>query len=204
LYSRCYFSLVFQAWYKCFDKGLSMDNNRQEAVAIFAGGCFWCTEPVFMQLKGVTKVVSGYIGGHTLNPTYKDICNGDTGHAEGIQIHYNAAEISYGQLLEVFLVAHDPTTLNRQGNDVGTQYRSAIFYLDDAQRESALQIVQEFDEAHVYSAPIVTEVVPATTFYPAEDYHQYYFAKNPSQPYCLAVAAPKAAKIRQKYAQLIK
>ncbi|OZA05380.1 MAG: peptide-methionine (S)-S-oxide reductase [Methylophilaceae bacterium 17-44-8] len=181
-----------------------MDNNRQEAVAIFAGGCFWCTEPVFMQLKGVTKVVSGYIGGHTLNPTYKDICNGDTGHAEGIQIHYNAAEISYGQLLEVFLVAHDPTTLNRQGNDVGTQYRSAIFYLDDAQRESALQIVQEFDEAHVYSAPIVTEVVPATTFYPAEDYHQYYFAKNPSQPYCLAVAAPKAAKIRQKYAQLIK
>ncbi len=181
-----------------------MDNNRQEAIAIFAGGCFWCTEPVFSQLKGVTKVVSGYIGGHTLNPTYKDICNGDTGHAEGIQIHYNPAEISYGQLVEVFLVAHDPTTLNRQGNDVGTQYRSAIFYLDDAQHESALEIIQEFDEAHVYSAPIVTEVVPATTFYPAEDYHQYYFAKNPSQPYCLAVAAPKAAKIRQKYAQLIK
>lgn len=181
-----------------------MDNNQQDAIAIFAGGCFWCTEPVFTQLKGVSRVVSGYIGGHTQNPTYKDICNGDTGHAEGIQIHFNAAEISYGQLLEVFLVAHDPTTLNRQGNDVGTQYRSAIFYLDDAQRESALQVIQAFNEAYVYNAPIVTEVVPATTFYPAEDYHQYYFAKNPSQPYCLAVAAPKAAKIRQKYAQLIK
>lgn len=177
-------------------------NNEQ--IAIFAGGCFWCTEPVFTQLKGVSKVVSGYIGGHTLNPTYKDICNGDTGHAEAIEIHYNAAEISYGQLLEVFLVAHDPTTPNRQGNDIGTQYRSAVFYLDDAQRESAKQIIQEFDERHIYNAPIVTEVVPATTFYPAEDYHQYYFAKNPSQPYCLAVAAPKAAKIRQKYAQLIK
>jgi peptide-methionine (S)-S-oxide reductase len=181
-----------------------MNNNTQDAIAIFAGGCFWCTEPVFTQLKGVSKVVSGYIGGHTLNPTYKEICNGDTGHAEGIQIHYNPAEISYGQLLEVFLVAHDPTTPNRQGNDIGTQYRSAIFYLDDAQRESAKQIIQEFDERHIYNAPIVTEVVPATTFYPAEDYHQYYFAKNPSQPYCLAVAAPKAAKIRQKYAQLIK
>jgi peptide-methionine (S)-S-oxide reductase len=177
-------------------------NNEQ--IAVFAGGCFWCTEPVFTQLKGVSKVVSGYIGGHTINPTYKDICNGDTGHAEAIEIHYNAAEISYGQLLEVFLVAHDPTTPNRQGNDIGTQYRSAVFYLDDAQRDSARQIIQEFDERHIYNAPIVTEVVPATTFYPAEDYHQYYFAKNPSQPYCLAVAAPKAAKIRQKYAQLIK
>lgn len=181
-----------------------MDNNKQEAVAIFAGGCFWCTEPVFSQLRGVSKVVSGYIGGHTKNPTYKDICNGDTGHAEGIEIHFNAAEISYGQLVEIFLVAHDPTTPNRQGADVGTQYRSAIFYLDDAQRESALQTIQEFDEAHVYSAPIVTEVTPAKTFYPAEDYHQYYFAKNPSQPYCVAVAAPKAAKIRQKYAQWLK
>lgn len=181
-----------------------MDNNRQDAIAIFAGGCFWCTEPVFSQLKGVSRVVSGYIGGHTQNPTYKAICNGDTGHAEGIEIHFNAAEISYGQLVEVFLVAHDPTTLNRQGNDIGTQYRSAIFYLDEAQRESAKQIIAEFDERHIYNSPIVTEVVPATTFYPAEDYHQYYFAKNPSQPYCLAVAAPKAAKIRQKYTQLIK
>lgn len=181
-----------------------MDNNTQDAIAIFAGGCFWCTEPVFSQLRGVHKVVSGYIGGHTQNPTYKSICNGDTGHAEGIEIHYNAAEISYGQLVEIFLVAHDPTTLNRQGNDIGTQYRSAIFYLDDAQRESARQIIAEFDERHIYNDPIVTEVVPATTFYPAEDYHQYYFAENPNQPYCLAVAAPKAAKIRQKYAQLIK
>lgn len=181
-----------------------MNHNGQDAIAIFAGGCFWCTEPVFSQLKGVNKVVSGYTGGHTLNPTYKDICNGDTGHAEAIEIHFNPGDISYGQLVEVFLVAHDPTTLNRQGNDIGTQYRSAIFYLDDAQHESAMQLIAEFDERHIYHDPIVTEVVPAVTFYPAEDYQQYYFAKNPSQPYCLAVAAPKAAKIRQKYAQLIK
>jgi peptide-methionine (S)-S-oxide reductase len=173
-------------------------------IAIFAGGCFWCTEPVFTQLKGVNKVVSGYTGGHMQNPTYQAICNGDTGHAEAIEIHFNPTEISYSQLLEVFLVAHDPTTLNRQGNDVGTQYRSAVFYLDDKQHECALHMIQSFEDAHVYHAPIVTEVVPATKFYAAEDYHQYYFAKNPSQPYCLAVAVPKAAKIRAKYAHLIK
>jgi peptide-methionine (S)-S-oxide reductase len=181
-----------------------MKNHQHESTAIFAGGCFWCTEPVFSQLKGVSKVESGYIGGHTANPTYKDICNGDTGHAEGIKITFDDDVVSYDTLLEIFLVSHDPTTPNRQGNDIGTQYRSAIFYLDDAQRESALQIIQEFDERHIYNAPIVTEVTPATTFYPAEDYHQYYFDKNPANPYCMAVAAPKAAKIRAKYAQLIK
>lgn len=173
-------------------------------IAIFAGGCFWCTEPVFTQLKGVLKVESGYIGGHTLNPTYKDICNGDTGHAEGIRITFDASLVSYATLLEVFLVAHDPTTLNRQGNDVGTQYRSAIFYLDEAQRQAANAMIKTFEDNQIYSAPIVTEVTAASTFYPAEDYHQYYFAKNPSNPYCLAVAAPKAAKIRAKYSILIK
>jgi peptide-methionine (S)-S-oxide reductase len=173
-------------------------------IATFAGGCFWCTEPVFSQLKGVTQVVSGYTGGHTLNPTYKAICNGDTGHAEAIQIHYNPDEIDYATLVEVFLVAHDPTTPNRQGADVGTQYRSAIFYQDNEQMLTAKEVIDAFEEKQVYSSPIVTELIPAQTFYPAEDYHQYYFAKNPSQPYCLAVAAPKAAKIRAKYASLIK
>jgi peptide-methionine (S)-S-oxide reductase len=178
--------------------------SQKTEIAIFAGGCFWCTEPVFSQLNGVDKVESGYIGGHTLNPTYKDICNGDTGHAEGIRITYDADTISYTMLVEIFLVAHDPTTLNRQGNDVGTQYRSAIFYLDDAQQQVAKTVIKAFEEAQVYNMPIVTEVTAATRFYPAEDYHQYYFAKNPANPYCLAVAAPKAAKIRAKYAELIK
>ncbi|HAF01908.1 MAG TPA: peptide-methionine (S)-S-oxide reductase [Methylophilaceae bacterium] len=175
-----------------------------EQTAIFAGGCFWCTEPVFSQLKGVSSVVSGYIGGHTLNPTYKDISNGDTGHAEAIKITFDASVLSFDTLVEVFLVAHDPTTLNRQGNDVGTQYRSAIFYQNAAQLEAARHMIQAFEDAQVYDSPIVTELSAATQFYAAEDYHQYYFAKNPSQPYCLAVAAPKAAKIRAKYAHLVK
>ncbi len=176
----------------------------QTHIAIFAGGCFWCTEPVFNQLKGVSQVVSGYIGGHTTNPTYKDICNGDTGHAEAIKISFDTNIISFETLLEIFLVAHDPTTPNRQGNDIGTQYRSAVFCQDAAQRESTQKVIDAFNNAAIYNAPIVTEINDASTFYPAEDYHQYYFAKNPNQPYCLAVAAPKAAKIRKHYAQLIK
>ena len=175
-----------------------------EQIAIFAGGCFWCTEPVFSQLKGVVKVESGYIGGHTENPTYKTICNGDTSHAEGIRITFDAELISFETLLEVFLVSHDPTTLNRQGNDIGTQYRSAVFCQNDAQMELTVNMINTFNQAGIYDAPIVTEVNGANTFYPAEDYHQYYFAKNPSNPYCMAVAAPKAAKIRAKYAALIK
>lgn len=176
----------------------------QTQIAIFAGGCFWCTEPVFSQLNGVNQVVSGYIGGHTSNPTYKDICNGDTGHAEAIKITFDADVISFETLLEIFLVAHDPTTPNRQGNDIGTQYRSAVFCQDTAQRESTQKVIDAFNNAAIYNAPIVTEINDAATFYPAEDYHQYYFAKNPNQPYCLAVAAPKAAKIRKHYANLIK
>ena len=172
--------------------------------AVFAGGCFWCTEPVFSQLKGVSKVVSGYIGGHTNNPTYKDICNGDTGHAEAVQITFDADQVSFETLLEVFMVSHDPTTPNRQGNDVGTQYRSAVFCQNDTQRETTMSMITEFNAAHIFGAPIVTEINGADTFYPAEGYHQYYFDKNPNQPYCMAVAAPKAAKIRAKYSQLIK
>lgn len=173
-------------------------------IAVFAGGCFWCTEPVFTQLKGVSKVVSGYIGGHTLNPTYKDICNGDTGHAEGIEITFDADIVSFETLLEIFFVSHDPTTPNRQGNDVGTQYRSAVFCQNDAQRTATIKMIAELEAEQVFNAPIVTQVNGAETFYSAEAYHQYYFAKNPAQPYCLAVAAPKAAKIRAKYAALIK
>jgi|SRR5450830_717873 len=176
----------------------------KEQIAVFAGGCFWCTEPVFSQLKGVSKVVSGYIGGHTLNPTYKDICNGDTGHAEAIQITFDAEQISFETLLEIFFVSHDPTTLNRQGNDVGTQYRSAVFCQNAEQRNAVNKMITEFNAAHIFNAPIVTQINDADTFYPAEGYHQYYFDKNPNQPYCMAVAAPKAAKIRAKYAALIK
>ena len=176
----------------------------KEQIAIFAGGCFWCTEPVFSQLKGVHKVESGYIGGHTLNPTYKAICNGDTGHAEGIRITFDADLVSFETLLEVFLVSHDPTTPNRQGNDVGTQYRSAIFCQNDSQKLATMKMIEAFNQQAIYNAPIVTEINAANTFYPAEDYHQYYFAKNPGNPYGMAVAAPKAAKIRAKYAALIK
>ncbi len=175
-----------------------------EQVAIFAGGCFWCTEPVFSQLKGVIKVESGYIGGHTENPTYKTICNGDTGHAEAVRITFDEEIVSFETLLEVFFVSHDPTTLNRQGNDVGTQYRSVVFCQNATQKEATEAMIASFNAAAIYSAPIVTQVNGASTFYPAEDYHQYYFAKNPSNPYCMAVAAPKAAKIRAKYADLIK
>jgi peptide-methionine (S)-S-oxide reductase len=172
--------------------------------AIFAGGCFWCTEPVFTQLKGVIKVESGYIGGHTENPTYKTICNGDTGHAEGIRITFDPELISFETLLEVFLVSHDPTTPNRQGNDIGTQYRSAVFCQNEAQTQATVHMINQFNQAGIYNAPIITEINSASQFYPAEDYHQYYFAKNPGNPYCMAVAAPKAAKIRAKYAALIK
>ncbi|OIR12532.1 peptide methionine sulfoxide reductase MsrA [mine drainage metagenome] len=177
-------------------------NNQQ--IAIFAGGCFWCTEPVFSQLKGVSKVVSGYIGGHTVDPTYKTICNGDTGHAEAVQIYFDASQISFETLLEIFFVSHDPTTPNRQGHDIGTQYRSAVFCQNEEQHAAVEKMIASLNDASTFSAPIVTEINGAKTFYPAEDYHQYYFSNNPNQPYCMALAAPKAAKIRAEYALLIK
>ena len=177
--------------------------DKQE-VAIFAGGCFWCTEPVFSQLKGVSAVISGYIGGHTQNPTYKTIGGGNTGHAEAIQISFDNQKISFETLLEIFFVSHDPTTPNRQGNDIGTQYRSAVFCQSAAQYEAAEKMIASLNAAHVFNAAIVTEIYGAERFYAAEDYHQYFFANNPNQPYCLAVAAPKSAKVREKYADLIK
>lgn len=175
-----------------------------DKLAVLAGGCFWCLEPVFSQLKGVHNVVSGYIGGHSANPTYKQVCNGDTGHAEAIQIAFDPAQISFEELLEIFFASHDPTTPNRQGNDVGTQYRSAIFCQDEEQRHIAEQVIRRMNEEKVFPSQIVTQINAASTFYPAEDYHQRYYENNPNQPYCMVVAAPKVAKIRAKYSNKIK
>ncbi len=168
--------------------------------ATLAGGCFWCLEAVYDQVIGVQDVVSGYTGGHVPNPTYRQVCDGNTGHAEAVQIRFDPSQISYRELLEIFFSIHDPTTLNRQGADVGTQYRSAIFYHSEEQRQIAEQLVRELSEQQVFRNPIVTEIVPATTFYPAEDYHQEYFARNPYQPYCQFVVAPKVAKFHKLFA----
>jgi len=174
------------------------------AKATFAGGCFWCTEAVYAELKGVKSVTSGYIGGSVPNPTYKDVCTGQTGHAEAIEIEYDPTVVPFEKLLEVFFATHDPTTLNRQGADVGTQYRSGIFYHDDDQKRIAAEVIAKLDAAEVFPGRIVTEVTKAGVFYPAEDYHQDYFANNPAQPYCQAVAAPKVAKVRKVFKDLVK
>ncbi|MCL4252932.1 MAG: peptide-methionine (S)-S-oxide reductase MsrA [Anaerolineae bacterium] len=164
-----------------------------------AGGCFWCLEAVYDELRGVTDVVSGYMGGQTLNPTYKQICTGTTGHAEVVQLTYDPNIISTRQILDVFFTIHDPTTLNRQGADVGTQYRSAIFYHSDAQKQIAEATIAEITETRLWANPIVTEVTPADTFYPAEAYHQNYYVNNPYAGYCQVVIAPKVAKFRSKF-----
>ena len=168
--------------------------------ATLAGGCFWCIESVFNRIRGVESAVSGYMGGHTLNPTYKDICRGDTGHAEVVQVQFDPAQISYRDVLDIFFALHDPTQKNRQGNDVGTQYRSAIFYHSPAQQATAIEVIDELTAERAFAQPIVTEVVPAQTFYPAEDYHQGYFDANPDQAYCQYVVAPKVVKARAKFA----
>lgn len=173
-------------------------------VATFAGGCFWCTEAVFLEIKGVEKVVSGYIGGKTKNPTYKDICTGETGHAEAIQITYNPKEVAYEDLLEVFFGTHDPTTLNRQGADVGTQYRSEIFYHSEAQKVKAANYIELLVKEKLYDKSIVTKISSATQFYPAEDYHQNYYNQNSSQGYCQMVIAPKLEKLHKYYKSKLK
>ena len=173
-------------------------------VATFAGGCFWCTEAVFLEIKGVEKVVSGYIGGKTVNPTYKDICTGETGHAEAIQITFNPNEVAFEDLLEVFFGTHDPTTLNRQGADVGTQYRSEIFYHSETQKTKAENYIQLLEKEKLYDKKIVTKVSSATVFYPAEDYHQNYYNQNSSQGYCQMVIAPKLEKLRKYYKSKLK
>ena len=177
---------------------------KETQLATLAGGCFWCLEAVFEQLRGVTKVQSGYAGGHVPNPSYEAVCTGTTGHAEVVQVAFDPAIVSYRDLLGVFFTLHDPTTLNAQGGDVGTQYRSAIFYHDDEQRRSAEEVVRELEAEHVFDDPVVTEIAPLTTFYPAEEYHREYYRRNPNQPYCRAVIAPKVAKLRSKYLEKLK
>lgn len=176
----------------------------QPDIATLAGGCFWCLEAPLQHLAGVRAVVSGYMGGHVANPSYKLVCQGDTGHAEVIQVHFDPKQISYRDLLEIFFALHDPTTLNRQGNDTGTQYRSAVFYHAEEQRETAEQCIAQLTADRVWPSPIVTQVVPAATFYPAEEYHQHYFERNPYQPYCMAVVGPKVAKLRAKFSSRLK
>ena len=179
-------------------------DHRDKEVATLGGGCFWCLEAVFEQLRGVEKVVSGYSGGSMPNPSYKQVCGGTTGHAEVVQVTFDPQVITFRQLLEVFFDVHDPTTLNRQGGDVGPQYRSVIFYHDPGQKDVAEQVIQELDEEGRWDNPIVTEVVPLETFYEAEDYHQEYFRENSRQPYCRAVIAPKVAKFRKHYGASLK
>jgi peptide-methionine (S)-S-oxide reductase len=173
-------------------------------VATLAGGCFWCLEAVYDDLQGVLDVVSGYAGGQAPHPSYEDVCTGETGHAEVVQITFDPAQVSYRELLEVFFTIHDPTTLNRQGADIGTQYRSAIFYRTAEQKMVAEKVMAELTAAGLWNQPIVTQVVPLDAFYPAEDYHQEYFRRNPYQGYCRAVVAPKVAKFRQKYLAKLK
>jgi peptide-methionine (S)-S-oxide reductase len=173
-------------------------------VATLAGGCFWCLEAVFDELQGVESVESGYSGGHVQNPNYAQVCDGETGHAEVVQVTFDSQVLSYKDLLTVFFTIHDPTTLNRQGNDVGTQYRSAIFYHDEEQKKVAEQVIWEISAARIWDDPIVTEVTPFDKFYIAEEYHQEYFKKNPFQGYCRAVIAPKVAKFRHTFAERLK
>ncbi len=172
--------------------------------ATLAGGCFWCLEAIFDDLKGVTDVVSGYSGGSTPNPSYEQVCTGRTGHAESVQVTFDPAVISFRELLEVFFTIHDPTTLNRQGADVGTQYRSAIFYHTPEQKAAAEEVISQLSAEKVWDRPFVTELKPFTGFYAAEDYHQEYFSRNPYQPYCQVVIAPKVAKFRKKYMERLR
>lgn len=179
-----------------------MGKNLEKAT--LGGGCFWCTEAVYLELKGVADVKPGYSGGHVKNPSYREVCNETTGHAEVVQITFDPAIVSFSEILEVFFVTHDPTTLNRQGNDVGTQYRSAIFYHSEQQKQTAQKVIELLTKDKVYNKPIVTEVTAFSAFYPAEDYHVNYFARNKNQPYCQFVVAPKVEKFRKVFKEKMK
>src|SRR5262245_26330798 len=180
-----------------------MDAQKRETATI-AGGCFWCLEAVFERLRGVDRVVSGYTGGTTIEPSYKEVCTGRTGHAEAVQVTFDPAQLAYRELLELFFAFHDPTTLNRQGADAGTQYRSAIFFHTPEQEKTAREVIAKLTAEQVFADPIVTEVAPLHAFYPAEADHQGYYGRNDSQPYCRAVIAPKVAKLRARYASRLK
>jgi peptide-methionine (S)-S-oxide reductase len=173
-------------------------------VATLAGGCFWCLEAIFKEVDGVEDVTSGYTGGTVINPTYQEVCISTTGHAEAVELAFNPSKISYREILQIFFSVHDPTTLNRQGEDVGTQYRSTIFYHNDRQRAIAEALVRELDEAHLWKKPIVTQVVPLDKFYPAEDYHRQYFSRHPEQSYCQVVISPKVNKFRKQWTKRLK
>jgi peptide-methionine (S)-S-oxide reductase len=181
-----------------------MNQVTSPELATLAGGCFWCLEAVFKEIAGVEKVVSGYTGGSTANPTYEQVCSGRTGHAEAVQVSFDPLRISYREILEIFFSIHDPTTRNRQGADVGTQYRSAIFYDSEQQKAVAEELIAELNSAHLWKNSIVTQIVPLHTFYPAEDYHQGYFAQHPEQGYCRAVISPKLSKFRRQWLKYLK
>jgi len=183
---------------------MESQSNRKSEMATFGAGCFWCVEAVFQSLSGVKKVISGYSGGYVKDPTYRQVCEGTTGHAEVCQIYFDSDVISFEELLEIFWSTHDPTTLNRQGNDIGTQYRSAIFYHSESQKSLAEEYKLALDESKAFQNPIVTEIVPFATFYEAEDYHQEYYDLNPNQPYCTYVIKPKMEKLHKVFADKLK
>lgn len=180
------------------------EQNKKYETATLGGGCFWCTEAVYLEMKGVVKVIPGYSGGNIKNPAYREVTTGRTGHAEVVQITFDPQKASYADILEVFFSTHDPTTLNRQGNDVGTQYRSAVFYHTEEQKATAEQVIKWFETEKVYNDPVVTEVTPFSAFYVAEDYHHNYFARNKNQPYCQFVVAPKVEKFKKVFKEKLK
>lgn len=181
-----------------------METNQGKAIATLGGGCFWCLEAVYKDLSGILKVESGYSGGFVPNPSYNQVCAGTTGHAEVVQLTFDPSLVSFQEILEVFFTIHDPTTLNRQGNDVGTQYRSAIYYHTEEQRQEVEAVVKRIESEKIWHNPIVTEISPYKTFYKAEEYHQDYFERNPYQPYCQIVVAPKVAKFRKQFLEKLK
>jgi peptide-methionine (S)-S-oxide reductase len=180
-------------------KNGKINPDMGKEVATLAGGCFWCLEAIFKEVKGIEKVVSGYSGGTAVNPSYNEVCSGATGHAESVQLTFDPKTISFKEILAIFFAVHDPTTLNRQGADVGTQYRSAIFYHNQEQKRAAEEAIKQLNASKTWGAPVVTQVAPFKDFYPAEEYHQEYFARNPEQPYCSVVIAPKLDKFRKQY-----
>jgi peptide-methionine (S)-S-oxide reductase len=187
-----------------FTMNLNSEQNDTSHVITVGGGCFWCTEAIFKELKGVIKVVPGYSGGTVKNPSYKEVCTGSTGHAEVVQITYNPEQIAISEILEVFFMTHDPTTLNRQGPDTGTQYRSVIFFHSEEQKKSAESIIEQYEAEKVFNMPIVTEIEPFKAFYEAEDYHHDYFAQNKEQPYCQFIVSPKILKFKKLFRERLK
>jgi len=180
-------------------KNIKMNRGTDKEIATLAGGCFWCLEAIFKEVRGIEKVVSGYSGGTTVNPSYDAVCSGATGHAESVQLTYDPKQISFKEILAIFFAVHDPTTLNRQGADVGTQYRSAIFYHNEKQKTEAQEAIKQLNASKTWGAPVVTQVAPFKDFYPAEEYHREYFARNQENPYCSVVIAPKLDKFRKQY-----